>query len=247
MTGDVWSVRVQAVQNQRFLLVLDVARRLHKVLLGGDTMLATTHPEHERVSFERAVLPLRQSLFAAAVRLSRSRADADDLVQETVLRAWRFWARYQERETCRAWLHRILTNTFISRRRRVLRERDVLALAHAEAAEQARVTTTLAVHAEVDAAMPLRERLSEEVMSSIDALGAEQRAVVWLVDVQSRSYRQAADQLGWPIGTVMSRLHRARRVLRGRLSGLQGSASLASSKSGFDAEDARTDAVAAAA
>src|SRR5205085_1803528 len=72
------------------------------------------HERPERVCFERSVLPLTRSLRSSALRMARSPADADDLVQETVLRAWRFWPSYTERDSCRAWLHRILRNTFVS-------------------------------------------------------------------------------------------------------------------------------------
>ncbi len=161
----------------------------------------------ERVRFERAVLPWLQSLRQRALRLSRSGAEADDLVQETVLRAWRFWPRYTERDSCRAWLQRIMSNTFVSGRRRVARERAVLVLAENEGRAVPQPS----------AAEPGANGLDDRLAGSLAALGAEQRRVVWLVDVEDRSYREAADQLGWPIGTVMSRLHRARGALRREL------------------------------
>jgi RNA polymerase sigma-70 factor (ECF subfamily) len=139
--------------------------------------------------------------------LSRTAAEADDLVQETVLKAWRFWPRYADRETCRAWLHSILRNTFLSRRRRVVRERQVLAeavLTQGDSHPFVRVVEN----------EPWRDGLDDGLASSLAALRKEQRAVLWLVDVEERSYREAAEQLGLPIGTVMSRLHRARIALR---------------------------------
>jgi len=165
----------------------------------------STSVDPERVRFERAVLPWLQSLRHVALRLARSAPEADDLVQETVLRAWRFWPRYTERDSCRAWLQRILSNTFVSERRRVARERDILALA--ESARRAEQTTNEPVDATLD----------DRLLGSLATLGDEQRSVLWLVDVQDRSYREAAAELGWPIGTVMSRLHRARAALRRRL------------------------------
>jgi RNA polymerase sigma-70 factor (ECF subfamily) len=179
--------------------------------LGAPPSLArratSTSIDSERVRFERAVLPWLQSLRHVALRLSRSGAEADDLVQETVLRAWRFWPRYTERDSCRAWLQRILSNTFVSARRRAARERTVMALA--ESAGRAELSNT--------APEPLDTELDDRLLGSLATLGDEQRNVLWLVDVQDRSYREAADELGWPIGTVMSRLHRARGALRRRL------------------------------
>ena len=163
--------------------------------------------DSERVCFERAVLPWLRNLRAAALRLSRSHAEADDLVQETVLRAWRFWPRYTERACCRAWLQRILSNTFVSGRRRAARERLLLAeAANARAAELPALATE-----------PSECGFDDRLAGSLAALVPEQRRVLLLVDVHDRSYGEAAAELGCPIGTVMSRLHRARGSLRRQL------------------------------
>lgn len=172
--------------------------------------LARPAPDPERVGFERAVTPCLPALRGRALRMARSRGDADDLVQETVLRAWRFWPRYTERDCCRAWLQRILMNTFVSLRRRAARERAVLALAErALGAEPSRQLSA--------ASEPGADALDDRLSAGLSTLAAEQRRVLWLVDVQERSYREAAHELGWPIGTVMSRLHRARAALRRHL------------------------------
>lgn len=168
---------------------------------------ATSTLDPERARFERAVLPWLQNLRHLALRMSRSGAEADDLVQETVLRAWRFWPRYTERDSCRAWLQRIMSNTFVSSRRRAARERMIYALA--ESAGRAERTDVMPEPADTG--------LDDQLLGSLATLGAEQRNVIWLVDVQDRSYREAAAELGWPIGTVMSRLHRARGALRRHL------------------------------
>ncbi|HEX2675324.1 MAG TPA: sigma-70 family RNA polymerase sigma factor [Polyangiales bacterium] len=168
------------------------------------------HERPERVRFERSVLPLTRSLRSSALRMARSPADADDLVQETVLRAWRFWPRYSERDCCRAWLHRILRNTFITRCRERRREREIL--------EQAGLR---AHHDEAQVARFEHEDsqggLDDTMTHGLCALAEEQRRVLLLVDVERRSYKEAAATLGVPIGTVMSRLHRARGALRRRL------------------------------
>jgi RNA polymerase sigma-70 factor (ECF subfamily) len=168
----------------------------------------------DRMGFERAVLPQRASLRAAALRLTRNRADAEDLVQETVLRAWRFWPRYVERDTCRAWLQCILTNTFLTERRRDARRRTQLSELEAQASvsdgemrgSQAEVERGADVH-----------QVDDRLKHGLSALSSEHRRILWLVDVHERSYREAADELACPIGTVMSRLHRARAALRREL------------------------------
>jgi RNA polymerase sigma-70 factor (ECF subfamily) len=153
--------------------------------------------------FERSVRPLLGSLHGAALRLTRNRADADDLVQEAVLRAWRFWNHYEPNTNLRAWLQRILRNAFVNRYRRARRERELLAQAHSIAAQRA---------PEVEPAA-MRASLSDEVERGLGELPRDFRAVLWAVDVDELSYREAAESLACPIGTVMSRLHRARAGL----------------------------------
>ncbi len=162
----------------------------------------------ERASYEHEVLLRRPELTAAAIRLTGSRPDADDLVQEAVLRAWTFWDRFEPGTNGRAWMHRILLNTFINGYRKRRREHEVLTEVHAAEA-----------HARLGSAtreLP-GERLSDEVERALAQLPREFRDVLVLVDLEDRSYREAADAIGCPIGTVMSRLHRARRAMQGTL------------------------------
>jgi RNA polymerase sigma-70 factor (ECF subfamily) len=165
----------------------------------------------DSVRFEHSVRPLLDGLRGAALRLTRNPHDADDLLQETALRAWRFWSRYEQGSNLRAWLHRILLNTFVNDYRRARRERELIQqLQHqgqsapppAQSGEPAFVRASLTDE--------LQERLSE--------LPPEFRSVLWAVAVDELSYREAADTLGCPVGTVMSRLHRARRLLQRALS-----------------------------
>jgi RNA polymerase sigma-70 factor (ECF subfamily) len=152
--------------------------------------------------FDGCVRPLLPGLRGAALRLTRNREDAEDLLQETTLRAWRFWEHYEPDSNLRAWLHRILLNAFVNRYRRLRREREVMS--------QARVIAELrAAPAQEPAA--LHASLSDEVAAPFAALQPEFRAVLWAVAVDELSYRETADSLGCPLGTVMSRLHRARR------------------------------------
>jgi RNA polymerase sigma-70 factor (ECF subfamily) len=152
--------------------------------------------------FERCVRPLLPGLRGAALRLTRKREDADDLLQETTLRAWRFWDHYEPDSNLRAWLHRILRNAFVNRYRRKRREYEVMSQARVIAEQRACAPNEPAA---------MQAALSDEVALPLDALAPEFRAVLWAVAVDELSYRETADSLGCPVGTVMSRLHRARR------------------------------------
>jgi RNA polymerase sigma-70 factor (ECF subfamily) len=143
-----------------------------------------------------------------ARRLTRDVDDAEDLLQETAVRAHRFADRFREGTCMRAWLHRILRNTFASRYRKRRREREVIERAHSEGALYAERARASSEEPRVVAAS-----LSDEVMRALEALPTDFRAVLELVVIDGLSYREAADRLGCPIGTVMSRLHRARAAM----------------------------------
>jgi RNA polymerase sigma-70 factor, ECF subfamily len=173
---------------------------------------AQREDHEERVArFERCVRPLLPGLFAASMRLARNRSEADDLVQETVLRAWRFFDRFEPGSNLRAWLQRILLHTFVNRYRRARRERELMGQAHA-----LRVVAAAAVG---DAQEPeiMRAALSDGLEHGLSNLSPDLKAVLWAVAVDDLSYRETADRLRCPIGTVMSRLHRARGALRSAL------------------------------
>lgn len=154
-------------------------------------------------AFERTMLGHARELLGTAVRLTGSRAEAEDLVQDSVLRAWQYRAQFESGSNARAWMHRIMMNTFINGYRRKRRERDILALAGVE----------------IDDELPANDHvaLGDEVETALAALPDEFRSVVVRIDLNEQSYREVADALGCPIGTVMSRLHRARRVLKNKL------------------------------
>jgi RNA polymerase sigma-70 factor, ECF subfamily len=166
-----------------------------------------------QAAFRRAVAQHRGTLRAQALRLTKNRSDAEDLLQEMLLRAWRFWPCYREQDNCRAWLQRIMLNTFCSQRRAYTRKKRLLAgyaLAQSAAAE--------ASSAEATASGDVNGLLSQKQVShSLSALKPEQAKILRLVDMDERSYREAAAELACPVGTVMSRLHRARRALRSLL------------------------------
>jgi len=170
-----------------------------------------------REAFDAEVLPHLDTLYANALRLTRSPADAEDLAQETVLRAFRFHDRFEPGSNMKAWLLRIQYNAFVNRYRRITRERAV-EKDGPESAAGADVMSRDALRALTDpTGTALRPLVLRELEAALDTLPDDQRMVVLLADVEELSYKEIAEVLGCPIGTVMSRLHRARRALRERL------------------------------
>lgn len=171
-------------------------------------------PSELRPSFEAEALPYLDDLYRVALRTTRRPADAHDLVQETVLRAYRAWGGFEPGSNCKAWLLRILMNTFITTYRR---GRTARAFVDRDAKE-----TTRALYGEraAQAADPeaAHERLlSDEVTHALAELPDAYRAVVVLSDLEGLKYREIAEVLGVPVGTVMSRLFRGRRLLEAAL------------------------------
>jgi RNA polymerase sigma-70 factor, ECF subfamily len=165
-------------------------------------------------SFEVELLGQLDTLYAVSCRMTRSTAEAEDLVQDTVVKAMRARDQFQAGTNLKAWLLRILTNTFINRYKRGGMERDVIDGPDAESLTDAWVgaTTLRAMRdPETQALSPLVEA---EVQRALDELPAEFRLAVVLSDIEELSYKEIADAMGCPIGTVMSRLHRGRRMLQ---------------------------------
>lgn len=165
-------------------------------------------------SFEVELLGQLDTLYGVSCRMTRSTSEAEDLVQDTVVKAMRAKDQYQPGTNLKAWLLRIMTNTFINRYRRGGMERDVIDGPDAESLTDAWVgaTTLRAMRdPETQALSPLVEA---EVQRALDDLPAEFRLAVVLSDIEELSYKEIADAMGCPIGTVMSRLHRGRRMLQ---------------------------------
>jgi len=154
--------------------------------------------------YNQEILPCVPSLSRTAFRLARGTALADDLVQETLARAWQARASFRPGTNARAWTHRILFNTYINHYRKKKREREVLEELYASGRPSTRARD---------------EGLGDEVVAALSALRPEFREAVELVDLRELSYQDAADQLACPVGTVMSRLHRGRKRLRRALEG----------------------------
>lgn len=166
-----------------------------------------------RARFERDAVPLLPRLYASALRLTRDPQDAEDLVQEVYLRAFRAFGSFEDGSNLKAWLYRILTNTFINEyRRRQRRPRTV-------PEEEAPDWYLFDVLGE-DAAAPSAEREvldripDEDVQRALEDLPEQFRIAVLLADVEGFSYREIAEILEVPMGTVMSRLHRGRKSLQ---------------------------------
>ena len=170
----------------------------------------------DQATFSEQAMDLMPSLYSAALRMTRNPSDAEDLVQETYLKAYRGFGSFQEGTNLKAWLYRILTNTFINRYRAAKRRPDETDLDDVEdfylyrrlgGLEEARAGRS--------AEDELMDLFSEaEVKAAVDALPEQFRIAVLLADVEGFSYKEIASILDIPIGTVMSRLHRGRKNLQ---------------------------------
>lgn len=162
-----------------------------------------------RRKFETTVLPHMDAMYGRALQLTRNPAEAEDLVQEALIRALRFWDSYDPEQEPRAWLFTIVRNTFVNHYKAALRRREVHHTAAAEAA--------LGHAPPADEAMEGCE-VAERVREAVASLPVEFRETVRLVDLEGYAYLEAAETLGVPKGTVMSRLYRGRKRLRAALS-----------------------------
>ncbi len=165
-----------------------------------------------RHDFMASMSPHLDGLFAASVRLTGSRSDAEDLVQESLLHAYQAWHRFEAGTNVRAWIHRIAVNTYISSYRRRVRERRALDVEH-DPGRRVMFLTTAQRRSESSDGGVQYSGLGKALQRALDALPPEFRSVVVLADLAELSYREIADALECPIGTVMSRLHRGRRAL----------------------------------
>jgi RNA polymerase sigma-70 factor (ECF subfamily) len=169
----------------------------------------------DRVRFEEEVLDLADQVYRVARRLVHSREEADDLVQETYARAFRSWRSYTPGTNLRAWLMRILTNLNIDRGRREQRAPETTPIEEGDYFLYNRLEQSADGPEDEERIV---ERLSQDsVVQALSIVPHEFRDVIVLVDIGDFSYQEAAQILDIPIGTVMSRLHRGRRVLKREL------------------------------
>lgn len=193
-----------------------------------------TDPTVLRDEFEREAIPHMSALYTFAVRMTRDEDDASDLVQETYLKAYRFFDKFERGTNCKAWLFRILKNSYINRFRKSSKAPDTVEYDVIE--EFYDTIRDSSVETSVLEEQVFSQALDDEVSAALNSLPDEFRTVIILCDIENLTYEEIADFIDCPIGTVRSRLHRARKILAAQL------ASYARERGfGVDSKDDRND------
>lgn len=177
--------------------------------------MRTDESAAKRQEFEVEAMPHMQALYNFAVRLCRDPDDAADLVQETYLKAFRFFDKFERGTNCKAWLFRILKNSYINRYRKTSKEPDVVGYDVVEDFYETIRDPNVAASAPEEEVFA--SAMDDEVARAIEELPEEFRTVVILCDIEEFTYEEIAEFVDCPIGTVRSRLHRARKMLASRL------------------------------
>ncbi|MFO0646742.1 MAG: sigma-70 family RNA polymerase sigma factor [Polyangiales bacterium] len=173
-------------------------------------------PQRRR-RFEAEVLPHLDAMYRTAMRLTRNPSDADDLVQDSVIKAYRFFDSYETGTNVRAWLLKILTNLFFSKHRRTSLEGSVAAMGATDPVSDGWMSAASVNPSREPERMVEKPLIEAAVARALEDIPEDFRTVMVLVDVEGMTYREVADAMGCPIGTVMSRLHRARKAVAQKL------------------------------
>ncbi|MBI3948061.1 MAG: sigma-70 family RNA polymerase sigma factor [Armatimonadetes bacterium] len=173
-----------------------------------------------RARFKELAVPHLDALYRSALRMTRNEADAEDLVQDTLLRAFQFFHQFQSGSNFRAWVFKILSNTFINQYRRRSRQPETVSY---DGGEDFYLYSQLVENRDSEWGDPeklvLNKLQYEDILAAIDRLPDDYRIAVTLSDVEGFSYKEIAEIVGCPIGTVRSRLNRGRRLLQRALWG----------------------------
>ncbi len=170
-----------------------------------------------RKEFEEVALVHLDILYNTAVQMTRNVADAEDLIQETFVKAYRFFDKFKKGTNCKAWLFKIMKNSYINRFRKKAKEPLKVDYKEIENSYLAEVKRDFQSLETVDVSQIFEDLLEDDVKNAIDSLPFEFKMVVILADIQGLSYQEVADIMECPIGTVRSRLSRARRILQKKL------------------------------
>jgi RNA polymerase sigma-70 factor (ECF subfamily) len=171
----------------------------------------------DQANFERDAMQYAPQLYSAALRMTRNPADAEDVVQETFLKAYRAYHSYTEGTNLKAWLYRILTNTYINKYRKAQRRPSEVELGELQDLYLYKRLGEVSGASQSAEADMLNEFVDTDVIEALESLPETFRFPVLLADVDGFSYKEIAEILDVPIGTVMSRLHRGRKALQKRL------------------------------
>ena len=176
-----------------------------------------TLPPAPDADFETAAMPFLDALYNTALRMTRNTQDAEDLVQETFLKAYRHFDKFEPGTNLKAWLFKIMKNTFINDYRKRQAQPPESDFAEIEGAFESQVSEEATQQIRTPEEEALADVLDEDVQRALDALPPEYRMVVLLTDLEGFSYREVAEILEIPVGTVMSRLYRGRKRLESEM------------------------------